>query len=165
MMAIQFAKACGLRVLAVAGLQNATYLKELGADLVVDRHRPEEAITTARSLKISLAIDCVGQETATSASRALEGGGKLVYLVKGPRQDAAKANDVVTTDILIKRFHEDPGYGQSLVDYVSHGLFSRQVRPVRHEVIPGGLYGLTAGLEKLKSETVSGTKLVIQVKH
>lgn len=161
MMAIQFAKGCGLRVLAVANPQNASYLKSLGADEVIDRCQPEEAIALAKSFHISLAIDCVGQQTATFAAKSLEPKGKLVYLVKQPEQAAIDAGGIEVTDILIKKFHEDPSYGQSLVDYIAHGLFSRRVRPVRHEVIPGGWNGLKLGLEKLKSGTVSGRKLVI----
>lgn len=51
------------------------------------------------------------------------------------------------------------------MDYISHGLLSRAIRPVRHEVVPGGLEGVESGLAKLKDQAVSGRKLVIQVDH
>lgn len=162
-MAIQFAKQSGFSVLAVADLQNEAYLKSLGADQVLDRHQPENTIALARQLDISLAVDCVGQQTATSAVKALQPGGKLAYLVKQPDQAMAESFGVDATDILIKRFHEDPEYGQSLVDYVSYALLTQKIRPVRYDVVPGQLEAIQKGLKRLESQTVSGRKLVVRV--
>ena len=163
MMVIQLAKLNGFNVFAVAGLQNALYLHSLGADKVVDRCEPENAIAEARKLDIGLGIDCVGQQTATHAIQALQPGGRLVYLVKKPELAVVEASQTEITDIVIKRFHEDPAYGQFLMDYISQCLYSRTIRPVRHEVVQGGLDVVERGLAILKNQRVSGRKLVILV--
>lgn len=163
MMAVQLAKDNGFRVFAVAGLHNASYLQHIGADKVVDRHAPEEAISEARRLNIRLGIDCVGQQTASFAARALQSGGRLVYLVKKPEQTVMETSKIEATDILIKRFHEDPGYGQSLIDYISHCLSTRAIQPVPHEIVHGGFGAIEIGLSRLRAEAVSGRKLVVIV--
>ena len=162
-MTIQLAKLSGFRVFAVAGMQNASYLKGLGADKVLDRHQPEEAIAEAKKCDINLGIDCVGQETATHAVRALQPRAKLVYLVKEPDRAVAEQSQVEAIDVLVKRFHEDATYGQSLMDYISHCLFNKLIRPVRHEIVHGGFEAVQSGLERLKDRKVSGRKLVISV--
>jgi NADPH:quinone reductase-like Zn-dependent oxidoreductase len=161
MYAIQLAKQAGLHVIAVAGLQNAVYLKELGVDLLLDRHQPEEAVSRIRSLGVSIGIDCVGKETSTYAVQSLADKGKLVCLVQKPStpQDATKSVEIC--EVLVKRFHEDSIYGQGLMDFVSSLLFDKALRPVRHEVIKGGLHGIDVGLQDLQQERVSGKKLVV----
>ena len=162
-MATQLAKQSGYQVLAVASLQNARYLETVGADKVIDRHQPQDAIDEAQRLQIRLGMDCVGQQTATWALSALQPTGRLACLVKGPDKTAVAASRVEVTDILIKRFHEDAEYGQSLMDYISDSLASRLLRSVRYEQIPEGFEALNKGLERLKSEAVSGKKLVVTV--
>ena len=150
MMAIQLAKDSGLRVFAVAGLQNAPELYRLGADQVLDRHKPDETIAEAQKLPISLGIDCVGQETATYAAQALQPGGRLAYLVKKPEEHVTNERKVTATDILIKRFHEDEGYGRALVDLVTRALFTRALRPARYEVVKGEIHGLEEGNYRIR---------------
>ena len=161
MMATQFAKQSGLRVFAVAGLQNAAELHKLGADRILDRSEPEHVITEAQKLPIYLGVDCVGQETATYAIRAQQLGGKLVYLVKKPKQGIVEEMKAQVTDILIKRFHEDEGYGRFLTDHISRSLLCRSIRPVRHELVERGFEAVEHGLERLRQNQVSGRKLVV----
>ena len=160
MMTVQLAKLSGLRVFAIAGPHNAAKLHGLGADKVVDRHRPDAAIAEARKLPIRLGIDCVGQETATYAIRALQPRSKLAYLVKRPVEAAVQETGAEVRDVLIKRFHEDEAYGHSVVSLISRHLFSRALQPVEHEVV-GGLKAIESGLQRLKSQDVSGRKLVV----
>lgn len=106
-MALQLAKQSGFRVVAVAGSHNASYLQSVGADRVLDRHRPEEAIAEVKKLNVRLGVDCVGQQTATYAVQALQPGGRLVFLVKKPEPAVVETSDIEVTDILIKLFHEE----------------------------------------------------------
>ncbi|KAI9850401.1 MAG: hypothetical protein M1838_005734 [Thelocarpon superellum] len=162
-MAVQLSKQAGLRVAAVASRHNAPYLAGLGADLVLDRHQPDEAAATARQLGIGLAIDCVGAETAGWAAQALKEGGKLVCLVRKPDLTGLHtvAPGIVIQDILVKKFHEDPAYGQQLMDYITWALQTQVIKPIRYETIRGGLAGVEEGLRRLKNEEVSGYKLVV----
>ena len=165
MMAIQLAKQRNLRIFAVAGSHNVSELLDLGADQVYDRHRPEEAVTEAEKLGINLGIDCIGQETATFAIRALQTGGKLACLVKAPDQAVVEKTGVEVVDVLIKRFHEDAAYGGNVVDFISHSLFTRVIRPVRYEVVKGGLEAVETGLQRSRDQGVSGRKLVIRLEE
>ena len=161
MMATQLARLAGLRVFAVAGLHNAAEIHRLGAEKVVDRHRPEDAVAEAKKIGIRLAIDCVGKETATHAARALQPGGRLACMVKQPQQAALDANQIQATDILIKKFHEDESFGQYLVNFVSDAMERKEIRPLNHETIEGGFAGVEGGLQKLKGENVSARKVVV----
>lgn len=163
MMAIQLARLAGFRVFAVAGIHNASRLHDLGAEGVADRHTPDAAIAEAKELGIKVAINCVGAETANHTVRALEPGGRMVYLVKKPDQAILDEAQVQATDVLIKRFHEDEAFGQRLVDLVSDALFQRKILPIRHEVIEGGLGSIERGLKKLMNQEVSGRKLVVRI--
>lgn len=163
MMAIQFARLAGFRVFAVAGIHNAPELHDLGVERVADRHAPDDAVAEARALGIKLAIDCVGAETANYCVRTMEPGGKMVCLVKNPQQAILVETQVQATDVLIKRFHEDKAFGQLLVDLVSDALFQGNIRPIRHEVVEGGLGSIERGLKKLMDKKVSGRKLVVQI--
>lgn len=161
MMVIQLAKESGLNVFAIAKLRNTSLLLDIGAGKVADRHTPEEVIAEAKNLGILLGIDCVGQETATWALRALQPGGKLAYLVKKPVQDAIETSMVNAIDLLIKRFREDQAHGRTLVDYISRCLFTRRVRPVRREIVQSGLDAIEIGLQRLMNQDVSGKKLIV----
>ena len=163
MMAIQFAKLSNFAVFAVAGSQNSSDLYKLGADVFVDRHKPEEVVEKARRLQITLGIDCIGKETATYAARALQPGSKLVYLVQKPDQDTLEQAGVEANDVLIKRFHEDKTYGSNLVNVLSHHLFARTIQPVKFEVVEGGLAAIEDGLQRLRNQAVSGKKLIVRV--
>ncbi len=164
-MVTQLARQNGFNVLSVAGLHNTSYLERMGADRVVDRFQPQNAIAEARRLHVKFGVDCVGQQTAAWALQALQPGGRLACLVKAPHQDTIAASNVEVTDILIKRFHENALYGQSLMDYISSSLASGALRPVRYQRISGGLESLEKGLEKLKKETVSGEKVVVTIEQ
>ena len=162
MMAIQLARRSGLRVFAVAGIQNASELRRLGADRVEDRHDPEAAITAAKVLGIMFAIDCVGSETATNVVKAMSRGGRLACLVKKPDHVLAQKAGVLFTDILIKQFHEKDEFGRRLVDFMSRGLVDREIQPLRYDIVEGGLNALEHGLQRLKHQAVSGRKLVVK---
>ena len=161
MMATQLAKLAGLRVFAVAGLHNAAAIDRLGAERVVDRHRPDDAVAEAKKLEIGLAIDCVGKETATYAARSLQAGGRLACMVKQPQQATLDANQVQATDILIKKFHEDENFGRYLVNFISDGIARKEIRPLKYEIIKGGLARVEDGLQKLQGESVSALKVVV----
>ena len=161
MMATQLARLAGLRVFAVAGLHNATAIHKLGAEQVVDRHRPDEVVFEAKKLGIGLAIDCVGSETASHAARALQPGGRLACMVQQPQRATLDAHQVQATDILIKKFHEDEHFGRQLVDFVSNAIGRKDIRPLNYDIIEGGLAKVEEGLQKLKGGNVSAHKVVV----
>ncbi|HKK44078.1 MAG TPA: NADP-dependent oxidoreductase [Balneolaceae bacterium] len=79
---IQLAKAEGARVIGVASEKNHKYMKELGADEVVDYHDTDVG-TAALDIKsdgVDLIFDCAGGETLQQSMKALKDDGKLVSI-------------------------------------------------------------------------------------
>ncbi|KAI9836074.1 MAG: hypothetical protein M1819_001688 [Sarea resinae] len=174
--AIQLAKHAGLHVAAVASEENKAYLLSLGVDVFFGRHQDHDAIVSeARNLGFDLAIDCVGAETAAYAAQAVGSEGRLVCLVKRPaatvvepfRDGAARGDGrgekpgVEVREVAIKPFHEDSEYGFALMAYLSHALHSGVIRPLRYEIVAGGLGGVEEGLRRLRDGEGGGRKLVV----
>ncbi len=84
--AVQFAKWKGARVIGTASARNAAFVRELGADEVIDYQttRFEEA---ARD--VDVVLDTIGGETQARSWRVLKRGGILVSIVQPPAPEAA----------------------------------------------------------------------------
>ncbi|KAA8911486.1 chaperonin 10-like protein [Sphaerosporella brunnea] len=163
-MAIQLAKIIGLNVATVSSLHNTDYLRSYGADIVLDRHNPEEVVKALQSMDISMALDCVGAQTAEFAARALAENGRLVCLVQRPKfLSSPPKKGLEVLDVLIKRFHEDVQYGQELMELVERLLSERQLRTSRVKVLAGGFEDVETGLEKLRKNEISGEKVIVHV--
>lgn len=77
-MVVQMAKARGAQVIATASARNHAYLRELGADQVIDytSSRFEDSVS-----ELDIVIDTVGGETLLRSAAVLRAGGRLVTLV------------------------------------------------------------------------------------
>jgi NADPH:quinone reductase-like Zn-dependent oxidoreductase len=77
MLAVQIAKALGANVAATAGSQNQDFVRELGADLVIDytKERIEDKL-----VGYDIVVDGVGKSVWPSSLRVLRRGGKLATL-------------------------------------------------------------------------------------
>jgi NADPH:quinone reductase-like Zn-dependent oxidoreductase len=77
-MIVQIAKARGAYVIATASDRNLEYLKEIGADEVIDYRatRFEDAVRN-----VDAVVDTVGGETLVRSEQVLRDGGRLVTLV------------------------------------------------------------------------------------
>ncbi|EKM58625.1 uncharacterized protein PHACADRAFT_193755, partial [Phanerochaete carnosa HHB-10118-sp] len=134
--AIQFAKLSGFSLIITTGsLHNEAYLKSLGVTHVIDRTAPLSALPAAvkaiTSKPVKIAYDAVSEsETQNAAYDVLAPGGKLVIVL-----DRAVDKDKITSEKEISN-------------------------PNNIEVLPGGLAGISEGLEKLK-KGVSAVKLVV----
>jgi NADPH:quinone reductase-like Zn-dependent oxidoreductase len=86
--AVQIAKAVGAQVAATASARNQEFLRQLGADVVIDygRERIEDRLSG-----YDLVFDAVGRSVWASSLRVLRRGGRLVTLtIPIPEQPAAK---------------------------------------------------------------------------
>ena len=80
--AVQLAKAKGARVVATASPPNHDYLRQLGADHLIDYHAgPFEQQLETLNIDVDLVVDLVGGETTERSLGLLKTGGRLVQLV------------------------------------------------------------------------------------
>jgi len=97
--AVQIARRAGIRSIATAGTDDLAYVRELGAETVVD-FRTERFEDMARD--VDAVLDLVGGETQTRSFPVLRRGGKLVSAVSKPDQALAKRHGVDATFFLVK---------------------------------------------------------------
>jgi len=93
-MAVQIAKYLGAEVIATASASNHAYLKQLGADYVIDyTTQAFEALVS----EVDVVLDLVGGDTQTRSFRVLKRGGLLISPVSAP--SITLANDYGVTPI------------------------------------------------------------------
>ena len=96
--AVQFAHRAGLRVIATAGTDDIPYVRDLGADTVIDyrTQRFEDEVRDADAV-----IDLVGGDTQTRSFQVLRRGGTLISAVSPPDQQLAQSNEVEAAFFLV----------------------------------------------------------------
>lgn len=89
--AVQLAKWKGAQVIATASTANLAFVRELGADTVVDyTTTPVESVVK----NVDVVLDAVGAETLPGSLAALRRGGTLISLASPPPMDLALARGV-----------------------------------------------------------------------
>jgi NADPH:quinone reductase-like Zn-dependent oxidoreductase len=96
--AVQLAHRAGLRIIATTSSADIAFVRDLGADKVIDYHSPRlwEEIREADAV-----IDLVGGETQERSFRVLRRGGKLISAVSAPNQDLARDHGVEARFFLV----------------------------------------------------------------
>jgi NADPH:quinone reductase-like Zn-dependent oxidoreductase len=90
-LAVQFAKAAGAHVIATASGRDVDFVRELGADEVIDYH----ASAFDQSVKeVDMVFDLIGGETRERSFKVLRRGGIMVSTLGEPSQDKAKEHGV-----------------------------------------------------------------------
>ncbi|KAL2851163.1 chaperonin 10-like protein [Aspergillus pseudoustus] len=167
------AKIYGLSVIAIASPENFEYIKLAGADVVLDRNNPDEALHRIREITkgdLRLAFDAVGPRTARLCAKALRSGTQrppltLVALAGLPRnveQDAA-FDGISLPTVKVKLFHNEPEYGSSLLKELTAYLTDGRLKPPPISVLAGGFDAVNVGLLQLRNGQISGQKLVVRV--
>ena len=96
--AVQLARRAGIRTIATAGTDEVAFVRDLGADTVVD-FRTERFEDAAR--EVDAVLDLVGGETQKRSFAVLRRGGRLISAVSQPDQDVAKNHGVAATFFLV----------------------------------------------------------------
>lgn len=96
--AVQLAHRAGARIIATAGSGDADYVRELGADQVIDyrRQRFEQEVK-----QIDVVLDLVGGETQARSFEVLREGGRLISTVSQPDQRLAADRRVAAEFFLV----------------------------------------------------------------
>ena len=96
--AVQFARRAGLRIIATAAKEDFPFLRDLGADTMIDyrTQRFEKHVRDADAV-----IDLVGGETQELSFQVLRPGGELISAVSPPDERLAKRHGVEATFFLV----------------------------------------------------------------
>lgn len=89
--AVQLARRAGIRTIATAATDEITFVRELGANTVVD-FQTERFEDAAR--EVDAVLDLVGGETQKRSFQVLRRGGKLISAVSQPDQELARSHGV-----------------------------------------------------------------------
>jgi NADPH:quinone reductase-like Zn-dependent oxidoreductase len=89
--AIQLAKHIGARVITTASAANAAYLKDIGADQVIDYNTTD--FTKVLS-DLDAVFETVGGDVATRSFAVLKSGGRAAFIASGPQAPKPERTDV-----------------------------------------------------------------------
>jgi NADPH:quinone reductase-like Zn-dependent oxidoreductase len=138
--AVQIAKAHGAKVIATASESNLAFLKELGADVVVD-YRSQKFEDVAKD--VDVVLDPIGGETQDRSIGTLKAGGVLVSIVQPPNPERLKARGVRGLVFLVQPDGSELGLIGKMIDegrikpHVS-GVFPLAEVAKAHEASQGG---------------------------
>lgn len=168
---IQFAKAAGATVFTTASPKHHAYVRELGAEVVLDYKSPTivedlQHELSNRGLKLLGAIDAVSADLPGTAKVFSElGGGHLMTMVPWEMScpHASPPKNVKHSWSGAHIAMKDNKYTAHVMHELAEGwLKTKLLRPHKIQLIPNGLSGIGAGLDILRNG-VSGVKLVVEV--
>jgi NADPH:quinone reductase-like Zn-dependent oxidoreductase len=89
--AIQLAKHLGARVITTASAANHDYLREIGADVIVDYNKDD---FTKAVQDCDAVFDTVGGDVAQRSFAVLKAGGRAAFIASGPQAPKPERSDV-----------------------------------------------------------------------
>jgi len=148
--AVQFAKWKGAYVIGTTSKENMSFVKELGADEVIDykNERFEDQVTN-----VDLVFDTIGGETQERSIDVIKPGGRLITTLKPEFGDKAKEKNVDLEGFSAQSYPKDLKQIAALID---EGM----VKPAVTRIMP---FEQAREAEKLNAEGHTRGKIVIQV--
>jgi NADPH:quinone reductase-like Zn-dependent oxidoreductase len=122
--AVQLARGAGILTVATAATDELAFVRELGADTVVD-FRTQRFEDEARD--VDAVLDLVGGETQERSFQVLRRGGKLISAVSTPDQDLARSHGVDAAFFLVKVTRQ---YLTEIADLIDRGKLRTRVGTV-----------------------------------
>ncbi|KAI0702757.1 GroES-like protein [Earliella scabrosa] len=171
--AIQFAKWGGFsKIIATASLRNTDFVKSYGATHVIDRTLPKEKIIEQVKAiagdTVDVAFEAISDpETIGMCIDLLPPGGSVVVTLPdqpeipalSERATAKGAKLVPARGTITLPFNR--GALATLFPLIPDLLQQGVLKSVPFEVLPGGLTGVSDGMQRLINHGVSATKLVV----
>jgi NADPH:quinone reductase-like Zn-dependent oxidoreductase len=150
--AVQLARRAGIQIVATAAQKDFAYLRELGADALVDYHS-ERFEDVARD--VDAVLDLVGGDTQRRSFQVLRRGGKLISAVSPPDQDLASQHGVQAAFFLVS---VGTGNLTKIAELIDNGDLKTRVGMI----LPlGDAYAAHLMLEGVRS--APGGKIVLSV--
>lgn len=169
----------GFYVITTSSPRNFELLKSVGADAVFDYHSPTVAsdIRNVSDNNLQYVLDCISSDSSAKISADSIGpnGGKYSALLKVenfPRDDVTHAltfaytalgQAVKVAGIEIPAKKEDFDFAVQFIALIRELLAEGKIKVHPPTVRPGGLEAIFDGLQELKEDKVSGTKLVYRI--
>ncbi|MEO6328244.1 MAG: NADP-dependent oxidoreductase [Ginsengibacter sp.] len=124
--AVQFAKWIGAYVIGTASEKNIDFLKQLGADEVIDykKERFEE-----RLKDLDVVLDTLGGDTQKRSLQVLKAGGRLITTLKAENQEEAKAKNISIEAYTAQSYTNQ-------LEQIAHLIDEGKVKPVIARVMP-----------------------------
>ncbi|MGG3624540.1 NADP-dependent oxidoreductase [Bacillus gobiensis] len=123
---IQLAKSMGANVVTTASDPNHSFLKELGADEVIDYQRDNFVTSTQ---PVDLILDTIGGKVLQKSFDLVKAGGKLISLVEPPNEEEARGKGIKAYF-----FSVQPNGNQ--LSKISKYYIEGKIKPVVQNVIP-----------------------------
>jgi NADPH:quinone reductase-like Zn-dependent oxidoreductase len=149
--AVQFAKWKGAYVIGTASDKNLYFVKQLGADEVIDykKEKFEDKLSN-----LDLVFDPIGGDTQKRSIKVLKSGGRLITTVKPEGEEGAKAKNIHLEGYTAQSYPEDLAQIATLVD-------EGKIKPVIADIMA---LEKAAEAEKLSKEGhIPRGKLVLKV--
>ncbi|KAM3068063.1 hypothetical protein ACMFMG_011110 [Clarireedia jacksonii] len=177
-LAIQFAKLSGYKVLTTCSPHNFDLVKSLGADAVFDYNDPQSVAEIRKYTKnnLKLVFDTISLESSAAFCDQVisaEGGDYSALLpINIERANVKDRYTVAYTavgeaftfgDMPVPAKAEDKEFAEMFWGLAEKLLADGKIKVHKPKVLPGGLKGALEGLELLKQGKVSGEKLVYNV--
>ncbi|OJT14985.1 Zinc-binding alcohol dehydrogenase domain-containing protein cipB [Trametes pubescens] len=170
-LALQLSRLSGFSpIITTASLKNAELLTGFGATHVLDRNLSasalREQVFELAGGAVPVVYDAISlPDTQNAAFDLLGKDGKLLTLlapaVDEDKQKNANGRTVVSVAGHILR-PENQDFGRVLFSKLTGLLKNGDLKPLHVDIIPGGLAGIPIGLDKLKNNQVSASKVVVQ---
>ncbi|KAG6914929.1 hypothetical protein DXG01_014393 [Tephrocybe rancida] len=168
---IQLAKLSGFsQIVTTASPRNEEHLKSIGATHVIDRNgSPAEVTAQIRKIittPIEIVYDAVSfPDTQKLGFDLLGDGGALIVVLPPPEGVKGTASKRLIHVVGVWTAPHTRPLGVQFYKVFTELLENGLIKPNRYEVVPGGLNGVVGGIERLKAEQVSGTKLLARPKE
>jgi NADPH:quinone reductase-like Zn-dependent oxidoreductase len=148
--AVQFAKWKGAYVIGTTSAENIDFVKQLGADEVIDYKKEK---FEDRLKDIDLVFDTIGGDTQKRSLKVLKNNGRLITTLKPENQEEAKAKNIHIEGYMAQSY---PGELEQIAQLIDSG----KVKPVIAVIMP---LEQAAEAQKLSEEGHTRGKIVLKV--
>ncbi|KAI9061879.1 GroES-like protein [Trametes sanguinea] len=165
---IQLARLSGFSpIVTTASLHNTELLKSLGATHVLDRKLSSETLAqeacNIAGGPFDVVFDAISlPETLVAGYKATSPTGDFIKVLSEPVPGVESSEKRVHFGRGLFNAPFNVAVSLSLLAKLPELLESGDIKPNRVEVVPGGLRGVAAGLDRLEKNEVSAVKLVVR---
>ncbi|THU85444.1 GroES-like protein [Dendrothele bispora CBS 962.96] len=157
-------------IITYASGRHSEYLKSLGATECIDRNHvslselPEVVKKLTGGVPVNVVYDAISNNDSQLAGYEIlaEDGGMVLVTGENKLQDKIDATGSKKTVVRVYAYPFMPAiqeFGKAMYKNLTKLVEDGDLVPNRVEDLPNGLAGITAGLERLKKNQVSGVKL------